>query len=76
MKQGRIVQEGTLEQLRSLIPAQELVFIQTDEEEKAILQAQKIGLKHRFYQKELAFLMPEILDLQVIIKYFDNITLG
>ena len=75
MKQGKIVHEGSLKELKSIIPAQELIFIKTDQEAKAIIQAEKLGFKHRYYQEELAFFIPENLDLQKIIQYFDNINL-
>lgn len=75
MKQGQIVAEGSLQQLTQLIPAQEIIFIKTDEEQKAILQGEKIGFEHRYYQEELAFLIRENIELQEIIKYFANVNL-
>ena len=75
MKQGKIFHEGSLKELKNIIPAQELIFIKTDQEAKAIIQAEKLGFKHRYYQEELAFFIPENLDLQKIIQYFDNINL-
>ena len=75
MKKGTIIQEGSLSELKNIIPAKELIFIKTNEEEKAILQAEKLGLKHRYYQKELVFLMQEKLEIQGIIKDFEQINL-
>jgi ABC-2 type transport system ATP-binding protein len=75
MKKGRIIREGSLDELKNTIPAKELIFIKTNEQEKAILQAEKLGLKHRYYQEELVFLLQENLAIQDIIKYFEQINL-
>lgn len=75
MKNGKIIQEGSLNRLRTIIPAQELIFLQTDEEEKAILQGKKLGLEHRYYQEELVFLIKDNLSLQDFIKYFEKVNL-
>jgi ABC-2 type transport system ATP-binding protein len=75
MKEGKIIVEGNLRQLKQIIPAKELIFIETEEEEKTILRGEKLGFTHRYYQGELAFLTNEILDLSEIIKSFDDINL-
>lgn len=75
MKQGKIIKEGTLTQLKQIIPAKELIVIKTPEEEKAILQGQKQGFSYTYYQDELVFLTAEILDLSEIIKHFDAVNL-
>ncbi len=75
MKRGKIVQEGSLDQLRNIIPAKELVFIQTDDDKKAILLGEKLNLEHRYYQEELVFLFQDKLELQDIIKYFESLNL-
>jgi ABC-2 type transport system ATP-binding protein len=75
LKGGRIVAEGSLEQLRQRISAQEIVVIQTSEEEKAIARAQEWGFTHRRYGTDLAFWLPEPLELKEIISRFDGIPL-
>ena len=75
LKAGKIIQEGDLTRLKTIIPAQELVFVQTENEEQAILQGKKQGLAHRYYQEELAFLMPQETDLSQIINYFKGVNL-
>lgn len=75
MKEGKIIVEGNLRQLKQIIPAKELIFIETEEEEKAILRGKKLGFTHRYYQGELAFLTNEILDLSEIVKSFEDINL-
>ncbi len=75
MKTGKIIVEGSLAQLKQIIPAQELVFISTNEVEKLILQAKKLGWQHRYYNQELAFLLTENIDLKTIISQLENISL-
>lgn len=76
MKNGRILAEGTLPELQKLIPAKEIVTVQTAEEEKAIARATELGFTHRRYGNELAFWLPESLELKQIIAAFDGISLA
>ena len=75
LKNGQIVASGSLAELRQLIPAQELIFIQTEDEEKAIALALSYGFSYRRYGKDLAFLLTEHLELKEIIARFDGIAL-
>ncbi|HEY9729545.1 MAG TPA: ABC transporter ATP-binding protein [Chroococcales cyanobacterium] len=75
LKGGRIVAEGSLEQLRQLIAAQEIVVVQTPQEEEAIARAQNLGFPHRRYGNELAFWLPQPLELKEILSHFDGIPL-
>lgn len=75
LKHGRILAEGSLDQLRQRIPAQEIVVIQTQEEERAIARGRECGFTHRRYGNDLAFWLPEQLELKEIISRFDGIPL-
>lgn len=75
LKQGQLLAEGTLAELRSLIPAQEVVVVQTSEAERAIDRAESLGLSWRRYGGDLAFWFPETLELREIIARFDGIPL-
>ena len=75
LKQGQIAAEGSLEELRKLIPAQEVIVVKTREEEKAIARAKKCGFTPRRYGSDLAFLLPENLDLKEILFRFEGIAL-
>lgn len=75
LKQGTILQEGTLTELRQLIPAQEILTIQTPDEEAAIARAQSLNLTHRHYGSDLAFWLPHHLELKDIIAQFDGVPL-
>ena len=76
MKGGRIVAEGSLEELRKRILAQEIVVVQTTQEEKAIARGKECGFTHRYYGNDLAFWLPEQLELKEIISRFDGIPLA
>jgi len=73
LKHGRMLAEGSLAELRSIIPAAEILLIQTTQETEAIACAQKFGFTPRRYANELAFWLPEPLDLKEIIARFEGI---
>jgi len=75
LKQGRIQAEGTLSELRQLIPATEIALVQTPQPEAAIARAQALGMTHRYYGQDLAIWLPIAMDLRQIIAQFDPIPL-
>ncbi|MEC4983006.1 MAG: ABC transporter ATP-binding protein [Oscillatoria sp. PMC 1068.18] len=75
LKQGQIVAEGSLDELRSRIPAAEVVIIQTKDESKAIARAEELGYPVRRYGGDLAFWLPKPLELSEILTQFPGITL-
>jgi ABC-2 type transport system ATP-binding protein len=75
LKNGQIVAEGSLAELRALIPAQEIVVVQTQAAEQAIAKANEYGYKYRYYGSDLAFWLPEPLELQEIISRFDGVAI-
>ncbi|MGQ4648226.1 ATP-binding cassette domain-containing protein [Lyngbya aestuarii] len=76
LKGGRILAEGNLTQLRQKIAAQEVVIVQTLQEEEAIARAQQLGFVHRRYSSnDLAFWLPKKLELPEIISCFEGIPL-
>ncbi|MGF1991251.1 MAG: ABC transporter ATP-binding protein [Nostoc sp. ZfuVER08] len=76
LKDGQILAEGSLAQLRALIPTSEIVVVQTPEEELAIARAQEYGFTPRRYGDELTFWLPEPLELKEIISRFEGITIN
>lgn len=75
LKGGEIVAEGSIDQLRNRIAAQEIVVVQTSEPEAAIARAQSFNWQHRYYGSDLAFWLPESLELKEILQRFDGIKL-
>ncbi len=76
LTQGQILAEGTLSQLRQLIPAQEIILVQTNNEERAIERALQLGFQHRRYGSDLAFWLPQSLDLKDVLTSFDGISIN
>ncbi|MFB2876405.1 ABC transporter ATP-binding protein [Floridanema aerugineum] len=76
LKNGQIVAEGSLSELQKLIPAAEIVTIETEDEESAIARATELGFPHRRYGNDLAFWLPKTLELKEIIAAFDGISLA
>jgi ABC-2 type transport system ATP-binding protein len=75
LKQGQIVAEGTLKELQARIPAYEIITVETDTPELAITRAQQLGYPHRYYSGDLAFWVPDKLDLKELIARFDGVPL-
>lgn len=75
IKQGHIVAEGNLAELRQLIPAQEIVLIQTRQEEAAIARAEALHFPQRRYGSDLAFWLPQPMELSEILSQFDGIAI-
>jgi ABC-2 type transport system ATP-binding protein len=76
LHQGRLVAEGSLENLRSLIPAKELAVVDTEEEEDACEKASSLGWEYRNYGGRLTFWLPRKLTLKEFVEAFDNIPLS
>lgn len=75
LKQGRIIAEGNLNQLRQHIPAKEIIIMDTQDQEAAINRGKQLGFTPKFYGKDLAFWLDEHLELSEIIQAFDGINI-
>lgn len=75
LQHGSLCAEGSLSQLRQRISAQEIVIVQTTNELQAIARAEALGFPYRRYGDDLAFWLPEALDLKEIILQFDGVPL-
>lgn len=75
IKAGKMIAEGTLDSLKQVITAQEIILIQTLETEKAIQRGREQGYVSRYYGKQLAFWLPETKDLKTIIDEFTGISI-
>jgi ABC-2 type transport system ATP-binding protein len=67
LDQGAIAAEGTLDQLRSGIPAVELVRVATTDQAGTIARAQSLGWDWREVGGELVLWLPESLSLPVLL---------
>lgn len=73
LKNGEILAEGTLAELRERIPAAEILTVHTSDEAGAIARAREQGFKPRRYGGELAFWVPQPLELREIFDRFEGI---
>ncbi|QCS48890.1 ABC transporter ATP-binding protein [Picosynechococcus sp. PCC 11901] len=73
LKGGQIIAEGTLPELRQRIPAKEVVLLQTTDREGAIAKGTAAGFTQRNYGGDLAFWLPEALELSDILDIFQGI---
>ncbi|AFY42991.1 ABC transporter ATP-binding protein [Nostoc sp. PCC 7107] len=73
LKNGQILAEGSLAQLRKLIPAAEILVVKTAQKEEAIARAQEYNFTPKYYGNELAFWLPEPLELKEILAHFEGI---
>lgn len=76
LKQGNLIAEGTLEELQKRVPGKEIILIETSDEASAINQAQNLGLIHRRYANQLAFISPQNWELKEIIEKFEGVSLN
>ncbi|MBT9314270.1 ABC transporter ATP-binding protein [Leptothoe spongobia] len=72
LKQGHLLAQGSLSELRAYIPAQEVVTIQTTDEAAAMAKAKTYGLTQRRYDGQLAFWLPERLELRELLAKFEG----
>ena len=73
IKQGSLLAEGSLEQLRQYVPAQEIAIICTPNEDLAIARGVELGFTYRHYGRDLAFWLPKAMELKEILECFDGI---
>lgn len=75
LKQGHLLDQGSLNELRTRIPAEEVVTLQTTEEAAVIERAAAHGFTLRRYDTHLAFWIPKRLELKELLNRFDGIPL-
>ncbi|MEB3148641.1 MAG: ABC transporter ATP-binding protein [Sphaerospermopsis sp.] len=73
LKNGQILAEGSLAELKNRVPGKEIVLVQTKEENIAISVGREHGFIARRYGSDLAFLLPEPIELKELLTKFDGI---
>ncbi|BAZ91387.1 ABC transporter ATP-binding protein [Raphidiopsis curvata NIES-932] len=73
LKNGQILAEGSLAELKNWVPGKEIVLVQTKEESTAISVGREHGFIVRRYGSDLAFLLPEPIELKELLTKFDGI---
>ncbi len=72
---GIIHAEGTVDELKKLVPAKKIALVETADTEKLIERINQHGWQFRNYSNKLAMLMPDDYSLSEIINYFQDISL-
>lgn len=75
LKEGKIIADGSLADLRKRVPAAEIVIIESTDKDAVITRAHTLGFTPRWYGNELALWLPKALELKEIIHQFDGIPL-
>ncbi|HEY9888798.1 MAG TPA: ABC transporter ATP-binding protein [Candidatus Obscuribacterales bacterium] len=75
IKQGQLLTEGTLAELRQGIPACEIMTVETADPQAAIARAIACGFTPRYYGRDLAFWLPEALELRELLDRFAGVPL-
>jgi ABC-2 type transport system ATP-binding protein len=76
LKQGHLLAEGTVQELRQCIPASEVVTLQTDDPTAAMARARQYGYIPRNYGPDLNLWVPTELDLKTLIDQFEGVPLN
>jgi ABC-2 type transport system ATP-binding protein len=72
---GMIQAEGSIEELKKLVPAKKIALIETEDTEKLIERINQHGWQHRYYGNKLTLLMPQDYSLGEIINHFPDVSL-
>ncbi len=75
IKQGRLLAEGSLEELRKYVSAEEIAIVCTPTEDLAIARAIELGFEYRHYGRELTIWLPKTMELKEILNHFDGIVI-
>lgn len=75
LQSGRLVAEGTLEELREIVPAEELAIISTDDRDAVHRRAGALQLAFRYYGNDLTLLLPRKHTLKEVVDMLDGIPL-
>jgi ABC-2 type transport system ATP-binding protein len=73
LKNGHLIAEGSIDQLGTVMPGQEVLIIKTEQEDLAIELAEQQGWQPRRYSNDLAFWLPTHYDLQEILAVFTGV---
>jgi ABC-2 type transport system ATP-binding protein len=68
MQEGRIVREGSVEELLAVVPAQAIVAVEAADESQILERAARLGWRDRRYAGKLSFLLPHQLALAEVVE--------
>jgi len=75
IKNGAIVAEGSLDELRARVPASQIALVESEGEDRLRPAVEKLGWRHREYGNRLMLLLPEEMTLNELVNRFAGIPL-
>lgn len=75
LQSGRLVAEGTREELRRIVPAEELAVISTDDADAVHRRAAALQLAWRYYGNELTLLLPRKHTRKEVVNMLEGVSL-
>ena len=76
MKDGRIVREGTIEELLALVPAKAIALVESVNQDAVLRRAAELGWDTRRYAGKIGCLLPQQTSLREIVGAFDGINVS
>ncbi len=76
LQKGRIIAEGSLAKLRTLVPAKQIAVIETADEQVFCHKAQSFGWEYRRYGGRVTLLLPDKYTLKDVVNKFDGIPIS
>jgi ABC-2 type transport system ATP-binding protein len=72
---GVIQAEGTLDELKKLVPAKKIALIETSDSEKLIGRIKQLDWEYRYFGQRLALLMPQDFSLSEILNRLGDVSI-
>ncbi|MBE0639180.1 MAG: ABC transporter ATP-binding protein [Bacteroidales bacterium] len=76
IQEGKIVAEGSLDELRKIVPAVQLAFVRTENENLLRKKATSFGWEIREYAGKLTLCLPEIYQLNEIVSKLADVPIS
>lgn len=76
LRQGRLLREGSLDQLRQAVQAQAIALVDSADPAAVEQRAQTLGYPLRHYGNEIGLWLPEPLALQVLLEQLEGIAIA
>jgi len=73
LQSGQIFREGTLDELRRIVPAKQLATVVTRDEGAICDRAGSFGWEYRSYGERLTLLLPQEMSLRTVIEKFGDL---
>lgn len=71
---GRIVREGTVDELRKSVPAAELAEVEAEDDRALLSRARSLGISTRRYGGRLTLLLPARTSLATLVRRLDGVS--